>query len=269
MTQNNQSKRLQEIEAETRRKFSNGEVYQADTITVQRNHNARDYFGRLNNFKLSLVEQHAPGRRVLDICTAAGEHLFEMNDAVGDAVGVDFSLPFLSHGLRHAQETNEKRFQFVCGNARNLPFPDASFGVVFSFSSLYAIPRVVDALSEMQRVLEPDGVAIFDLGNTHSINDRVSRAHTETAEPCFMPISQMLTDIAKAGFEIDQHYRFQLLPYWGEKPGYLHPLLLPIWKRIMETNIAGKMLDERLCALPLLRRFAFRHIFLCRKGTAK
>ncbi|HEX6644216.1 MAG TPA: class I SAM-dependent methyltransferase [Gemmatimonadales bacterium] len=49
------------------------------------------------------------------------------------------------------------RAELVPGDARNLPFPDASFDLVFDFGTCYHIARPADALREVARVLTPGG----------------------------------------------------------------------------------------------------------------
>jgi hypothetical protein len=54
---------------------------------------------------------------------------------------------------------------------------------------------------------------------------------------------------------------------WGDRPWWLKPLLHPVWTRLLAIRIKGRMLDEWISSLPLLRRFAFRHVLLCEKAT--
>jgi SAM-dependent methyltransferase len=120
-------------------------------------------------------------------------------------------------------------------------------------------------VGEISRVLEPGGIALFDMGNRCSLNEWVGRAHTETAAMCNLRVSEMRRMINEAGLEIVEHHALQILPFWGNKPKWLRPLLKPFWKNLFAKRIAGKMLDQWVCALPGFKHVAFRHFFICRK----
>jgi len=253
-----------DIEADTRRKCS-GSFYSADEIMRAGRGPATDYFARLDRIKQDLTARHARGHRTLDLCCATGDHLLHHSQAVPVGVGLDFSLPFLGRAASQARQRQIQNAFFLCGNARRLPFPDQSFGFVYSFSSLYIIPHVGEALLEIRRVLEPGGAAVFDLGNRWSLCALVSRAHTETAAPCCIGVPAMKRLIADAGLEILSHRAYQILPLWGRKPKWLRPLLHPFWKSLLEKTVRGRMIDEWICQLPGVRILAFRHLFVCRR----
>jgi SAM-dependent methyltransferase len=252
------------IEEETRRKYS-GATYKPDTV-MRRSGPDSDYFNRIAKLKIALVRENAKGRRVLDLCCATADHLFAIADLPLMGVGLDFSLPFLKHAVSRLREQRLPAGPaFICGNARRLPFADASFGLVYSFSSLYYVPRVGESLAEIGRVLEPGGIAILDLGNLWSLNTFVSRSYAETSAPFHLSPARMKQIIAAAGLQILEHRAFQILPLWGNRPRWLRPLLHPFWKRLMEKTLGGRMIDEWLCRLPGVRSLAFRHLFVCRR----
>jgi hypothetical protein len=75
----------------------------------------------------------------------------------------------------------------------------------------------------------------------------------------------MVRMIHDAGMRIVVHRKFQLLPMWGDRPSYLKWLMLPPVIAFMAREIGGRMLDEWVSSLPLLRRYAFRHVFVCER----
>jgi ubiquinone/menaquinone biosynthesis C-methylase UbiE len=56
----------------------------------------------------------------------------------------------------------------VYGDAEDMPFPDNSFDVVYSFGVLMSTPNTAKAFSEVHRVLRPGGVAIISIYHRHS-----------------------------------------------------------------------------------------------------
>jgi ubiquinone/menaquinone biosynthesis C-methylase UbiE len=80
---------------------------------------------------------------------------------VGDVVGVDPSPTFVAKGRELARDLPNLRF--VEGDARALPFEDASFDVLVFHTTLCHVPGVELALSEASRVLRAGGqLAAFD-----------------------------------------------------------------------------------------------------------
>lgn len=137
--------------------------------------------------------------------------------------------------------------------------------MLFSFSSLYAIPEVEKVFANIARVLKPGARCVFDLGNSRSLNQVAIRSYPDIPPTSTIPVSRMKQGLADAGLKVLEHRCFQILPLWADKPGWMSPLLHPGWKKIMKVYIGGKLLDERISSLPLLRNFAFRHLFVCEK----
>jgi SAM-dependent methyltransferase len=90
---------------------------------------------------------HLQKARVLDV--GAGSGLLQ--DEVSDYTGLDISA------------TARRYFHkpFVEADARAIPFPDGSFGAVWSVWVLEHIPNPEMALTEMRRVLKPNGLLLL------------------------------------------------------------------------------------------------------------
>jgi ubiquinone/menaquinone biosynthesis C-methylase UbiE len=58
----------------------------------------------------------------------------------------------------------------VLGDAERIPFPDATFDVVYAFGVLHHTPGTAKAINEVQRVLRPGGQAIIALYHRNSYN---------------------------------------------------------------------------------------------------
>jgi malonyl-CoA O-methyltransferase len=92
--------------------------------------------------------------RALDVGTGTGRYL-PLLAAAGarTVVGVDLSLPMLSHNP-HARAR-------VCGDARRLPFPDASFDLVCSSLMAGDVEDLGEWIGEAARVLAPNGHLVY------------------------------------------------------------------------------------------------------------
>jgi SAM-dependent methyltransferase len=100
------------------------------------------------------------GERVLDVGCGCGLDTFVAASLVGPegrAVGVDLSPEMLKRPRAALVQTTLKHVEFSEGLAEALPFPDASFDVVFSNGALNLVPDKDAAYREIARVLRPAG----------------------------------------------------------------------------------------------------------------
>ena len=88
-------------------------------------------------------QYHLEDKRVLDVGSGEGAH----QDLVLDYTGLDIS----STAARFYHKP------FVVGSATELPFPDNSFDAVWTVNVLEHVPQPEKALSEMRRVIRPNG----------------------------------------------------------------------------------------------------------------
>ena len=102
-----------------------------------------------------------PGESVLDVGCGTGTLGITAKRRVGQsgvAVGIDASAEMIERAKRKARDAGvEVRFQTAVVEA--LPFPDASFNVVFNTLMLHHLPRPVreQCAREMRRVVKPGG----------------------------------------------------------------------------------------------------------------
>ncbi len=81
--------------------------------------------------------------------------------APGEVVGIDIepTQVALARALAAEQEVTNVRFEL--GNVRDLPFSDSVFDVVFGHTILMQFQDPMPVLTEVRRILKPDGVAAF------------------------------------------------------------------------------------------------------------
>lgn len=222
------------------------------------------------DLKLRLVQHYGAGRRVLDAGCGSGSFLIPAARFAEEIVGVDFAKNLLTVAKKRLDELKVTNVQLLLGDLQNMSFlDDASFDFVFSFTTLYHVPDNAKALKEIARILKKDGVAIFELGNKYSLNNIVSWYDPISVKCSFVSVPNMEILIRKAGLEILEHKIFQILPMYGRpSPRWFIPfsfIFSPRWKSILGPRIGKKMLDEIVSGFPILRNFAFRHLFVCMK----
>jgi SAM-dependent methyltransferase len=255
---------VSDLERDNLEKYS-GKYYQADKITLLPPAGSSVYSDVLLQLRLDMVARLAVNAKVLDLCCGSGDHLLFFADSIQEGIGFDYSAPFLLRGTALRDERKIDNVNFLQGNARKLPFKKNYFELIYSFSSLYHVPKVDQVIGEASRILKTGGMFIFDLGNLYSLNTLVCRAYTELAYPYHIPVQAMKKYIIDSGLKIIEHRAFQTLPMWADRPRWLRPLLMPALKRIMARQVHGKMLDEWISNLPILKKIAFRHVFICEK----
>lgn len=247
--------------------YQDGALY-APTRICRRPDEGDDWADRLLHAKLDTVRAAAGDGLLVDLCCGAGAHLLSV---VGDgqpAMGIDFTSRYLSTAREEAAAVGRPDLEFVQADARRLPLATGSVSLLYSFSALYVIPDAAQVVAEIGRVLKPGGRAVLEFGNRRALNVFCLRYYPEWPPVQPMTLAEIRRALAAAGLVPIRHRRFQLLPLWAGRPAWLAPLLHPAWKALLKRRVAGRMLDEWVSSLPVLRRFAFRHVIVCRKEAA-
>ncbi|MFG1796218.1 class I SAM-dependent methyltransferase [Nocardia sp. NPDC049149] len=101
----------------------------------------------------------APGQAVLDLCCGTGGIARYLAATTGATfTGLDYSEPAIDIARR---VTTEPPIRFDHGDARDLPYPAATFDAVLSVDSLVIVPDRHRVLTECARVLKPNGRLAF------------------------------------------------------------------------------------------------------------
>ena len=111
---------------------------------------------------------------VLDIECGTGRLSLMFGSSASSVVGVDTSLEFLARAERNRQEAGCAHVSFHAASVESLPFPDATFDVVTSFSLLCLMPEPARALAEIVRVLRKGGVFGGVLISQRMTSDRIA-----------------------------------------------------------------------------------------------
>ena len=105
----------------------------------------------------------ARGREVLDIASGEGYGSALLAGVAAAVVGVDLS----EEAVAHARERygSQAKLRFLRGDAAQIPLPDASVDLVVSFETIEHHARHEEMLSEIARVLRPDGRLVLSSPN--------------------------------------------------------------------------------------------------------
>ena len=100
-----------------------------------------------------LVSRVQPqGKAVLDLCCGQGTLTAMLGEAGAEVTGLDFSEEMLALAAKNAPKARLQQ-----GDACALPFDDASFDFVICNFGIMHLPDQEAALSEIERVLTPQG----------------------------------------------------------------------------------------------------------------
>jgi SAM-dependent methyltransferase len=102
-----------------------------------------------------------PGLSVLDCGCGGGSLTADLAEQVapGEVIGIDTGEQALDRALALAGERGLRNISFEQADVYALPFPEASFDIVFSNSLTSHLQEPERALAEMRRVLKPGGIA--------------------------------------------------------------------------------------------------------------
>lgn len=168
---------------------------------------ANEFSGTRERFwsELSFLAEHAvPGMRVLDIGCGNGRFYPLLAERKVDYVGLDSSLGLLDEARKKYPEVT-----FQEGDATNLPFPDKSFDIAFSFAVIHHIPGGAlqkKFIEEVSRVLKPGKT--FILTSWYLWTPQYERKIFANATKRVFGLSQLEVGDVMLTFGKDKHKRY-------------------------------------------------------------
>ena len=122
---------------------------------------------------LQIVAQSKPNK-ILDIATGTGDLAILMAQTQAEKIiGLDISAGMLEVGERKIADKNlTKTIDMVLGDSENMPFEDNYFDAITVAFGVRNFENLEKGLSEILRVLKPNGVFVLDFFNTNGFNKR-------------------------------------------------------------------------------------------------
>jgi ubiquinone/menaquinone biosynthesis C-methylase UbiE len=128
----------------------------------------------------------APGQRLLEVGPGTGYYALSVARWIapdGQLDVFDLQQAMLDHTLRRASEQHIANIVATQGDARALPYEDATFDAAYLVAVLGEIPDQEAALHELARVVKPGGrIVVGELfGDPHWVSPRRLRERAERA----------------------------------------------------------------------------------------
>lgn len=108
------------------------------------------------------------GKDLLEIGCGLGTDLLQFARGGARVTGVDLTENSVDL-VRRRFALERLPVNALMADAENLPFPDGTFDVVYSFGVLHHTPDTQSAVEQIHRVLKPRGTAIVMLYHRHSL----------------------------------------------------------------------------------------------------
>jgi ubiquinone/menaquinone biosynthesis C-methylase UbiE len=109
------------------------------------------------------------GKDVLEIGVGMGaDHVEWARSRPRSLTGVDLTPRAVDH-VKQRFDTYGLKSNVFLGDAENLPFPNKSFDIVYSWGVIHHTPDTQTAVREIHRVLRTDGVARIMIYHTYSL----------------------------------------------------------------------------------------------------
>ncbi|MBK8569177.1 MAG: methyltransferase domain-containing protein [Nitrosomonadales bacterium] len=119
--------------------------------------------------RYALARQLSQHCTVLDVACGEGYGAAMVSETAHTVVGVDLSVDVIQHAKNNYR--HHANLQFITASCECLPFPDASFDFAISFETIEHIEQQKEFISELKRVLRPDGILILSSPNKRLYSD--------------------------------------------------------------------------------------------------
>ena len=119
--------------------------------------------------RYALARQLGSHCTILDVACGEGYGAAMVAETAYKVVGVDLSIDVIQQAKNNYR--HHANLQFVTASCECLPFSDASFDFAISFETIEHIEKQKEFISELARVLRPDGILILSSPNKRLYSD--------------------------------------------------------------------------------------------------
>jgi ubiquinone/menaquinone biosynthesis C-methylase UbiE len=118
--------------------------------------------------RYALAMEFTKGKKVLDIACGEGYGTNLMAENAAEVKGVDIDIKIISKAKKKYRGNN---IEFLPGSLLNIPAMDKHFDIITSFETLEHISEHEKAISELKRVLHPDGILLISTPEKSAYSD--------------------------------------------------------------------------------------------------
>jgi ubiquinone/menaquinone biosynthesis C-methylase UbiE len=108
-----------------------------------------------------LIADVSGSSKILEVATGTGLLAFEICNNVNSINAIDIAPEMIQIAREKQHQKSISNIVFEVGDSCNLLFEDSSFDVVIASNVLHLLFEPEKSLSEIRRVLKPDGIAIL------------------------------------------------------------------------------------------------------------
>lgn len=119
--------------------------------------------------RYSIALEFASGKNVLDIACGEGYGTNLLAQRSKHVTGVDINSQTIAAASKKYKKNNST---FICNNIEKLSFENNIFDLVVSFETIEHVENYNHAISEIKRVLKPDGLLIISTPNKLNFSDK-------------------------------------------------------------------------------------------------
>jgi ubiquinone/menaquinone biosynthesis C-methylase UbiE len=174
-------------------RYSRVQAWAHDTLIADRALNLHDYI--LEYGRLVEILAGTRDRSLLDVGCGGGQAAIRLKERYPHLclTGIDLSADMIARARQRAQQKGFA-IQFEVADAESLPYPDASFDVVYSFGSAKHWPDPLKGFGECWRVLKPDGELLVADATSDATLDQVENFYAIARFPRLLqkPVAAVL-----------------------------------------------------------------------------
>ena len=233
----------------------------------------QEYLAYLDRILLETAGERELGT-VAEICCGRGEALDLFGARINRYVGVDISENMLMAALGQCRHPNAR---FVQGDATRLPLADAGFDTVVMLGGVHHVGARAALFSEIARILKPGGLFFYrepvdDFWLWRALRAviyRLSPALDHTTERP-LRFEETVPVLRTAGLESEAYRTCGFIGFclFMNSDVLIFNRLFRFLPGIRAITRATAALDDRLLALPPLKRAGLQVVGIARKPSA-
>jgi ubiquinone/menaquinone biosynthesis C-methylase UbiE len=211
-----------------------------------------------------VIKYLKPGDNVLDVGCANGIYMRLLAGRCRSITGIDINEAMLGAARQTLAEEGIANARLERRSAADMGFPEASFDLVYSFSTLLLVPDIGRALHEISRVLHPGSIAVLDFAGRKNLSriywGMYYRRHGHFGLHSFN-YREITGRLEAQGLEVIESHALGFMDQWHYIP-VLH------WCKWLDRWLhapAERDLDYRVSNLPFFFPLANRWYIVCRK----